>query len=196
MRIFQIKIEKIDQYEWTLDNGDYQERYKAQRAEGQALAEAQALKLTSLGIVVHERAGTIVTSDQMTSLIVADIKFELVQEIPVGEQDDLNGTMRKFNRMAAKLMSLPGLQRNDVNHDCQNEKVHVHMPGQALSVYNEVQLLENSCTDELQRSLDDGWRIIAACPQPDARRPDYILGRFNAAYNPTENHHNYAKRGT
>lgn len=25
--------------------------------------------------------------------------------------------------------------------------------------------------------LDAGWRILAVCPQPDQRRPDYILGR-------------------
>ena len=60
-----------------------------------------------------------------------------------------------------------------------NERCDVHMPGQALANYNSTCLLEDICTDELQRYLDNGWRIIAACPQPDQRRPDYILGRFN-----------------
>lgn len=60
-----------------------------------------------------------------------------------------------------------------------NNRVDVHMPGQALSVYNNVHLLEDGCTDALQELLDGGWRIIAACPQPDQRRPDYILGRFS-----------------
>ncbi len=65
-----------------------------------------------------------------------------------------------------------------------NELVQVHMPGQALSTYNEVLLLEgeDSCSDNLQTHLNTGWRIIAACPQPDARRPDYILGRFNPEF--------------
>lgn len=60
-----------------------------------------------------------------------------------------------------------------------NERVEVHMPGQALSMYNEVLLMSDACSDELQTSLAKGWRIIAACPQPDQRRPDYILGRYN-----------------
>lgn len=64
-------------------------------------------------------------------------------------------------------------------HSVYNTKCEVHMPGQALSTYNEVCLLEDSCTDVLQAKLSEGWRIIAGCPQPDQRRPDYILGRFN-----------------
>lgn len=60
-----------------------------------------------------------------------------------------------------------------------NQKCEVHLPGNMLATYNEVLLLEDVCTDELQRSLDNGYRIITACPQPNQRRPDYILGRFN-----------------
>jgi len=60
-----------------------------------------------------------------------------------------------------------------------NGKCEVHMPGHAMSSYNETMLLTDSCTDELQGVLNDGWRIIAVCPQPDQRRPDYILGRWN-----------------
>lgn len=36
--------------------------------------------------------------------------------------------------------------------------------------------IENACTEELQRMLDAGWRILAVCPSNDARRPDYVLG--------------------
>jgi len=60
-----------------------------------------------------------------------------------------------------------------------NSKCEVHISGQALATYNEVKLLEDSCTDVLQGNLNSGWRILASCPQPDQRRPDYILGRFN-----------------
>lgn len=60
-----------------------------------------------------------------------------------------------------------------------NQKCEVHLPGNMLSTYNEILLLEDVCTDELQRSLDNGYRIITACPQSNQRRPDYILGRFN-----------------
>lgn len=63
-----------------------------------------------------------------------------------------------------------------------NTKCDVHMPGSMLASYNEVQLLEDSCTDQVQASLAAGWRLIAVCPQPDQRRPDYVLGRFNPEY--------------
>ena len=72
-----------------------------------------------------------------------------------------------------------------------NNRVEVHMPGQALSMYNETLLMEDSCTDALQNELANGWRIIAVCPQPDQRRPDYVLGR----YNPNVGIDTEAKRG-
>lgn len=40
-----------------------------------------------------------------------------------------------------------------------------------------VHYLQDCCTDELQRHLNEGWRILAVCPPNDTRRPDYILGR-------------------
>lgn len=52
-------------------------------------------------------------------------------------------------------------------------------------------LLEDACTDQLQGALNSGWRIISACPQPDQRRPDYILGRFN----PDQSEDGGARRG-
>lgn len=83
---------------------------------------------------------------------------------------------RYFQQVDSKLEEqLAGLAGNTYNSHCE-----VHMPGMALSTYNEVCLLEDACSDELQRNISVGWRIIAACPQPDQRRPDYILGRFNA----------------
>jgi len=55
--------------------------------------------------------------------------------------------------------------------------VHVHLPNLGLLMMDEVTNLDNACTDELQRHLEDGWRIIAICPPNGQRRPDYILGR-------------------
>lgn len=56
-----------------------------------------------------------------------------------------------------------------------NETVNVVVPDIGVLAIRHVRLLENGCTDELQRLLDNGWRLLAVCPQP-ARRPDYILG--------------------
>lgn len=58
-----------------------------------------------------------------------------------------------------------------------NDRCNVHVPGLGLLLIDEVKVHESMCTEELQVQLDDGWRIIACCPQPDSRRPDYVLGR-------------------
>lgn len=60
-----------------------------------------------------------------------------------------------------------------------NDRCDVHVPGLGLLSINRTMLLEDCCTDELARALGNGWRIIAACPQPDQRRPDYILGKHD-----------------
>lgn len=58
-----------------------------------------------------------------------------------------------------------------------NSKCGQQQPGNDLMTIDSTMLLEDSCTDILQDYLNKGWRIIAVCPQPDSRRPDYILGR-------------------
>lgn len=60
-----------------------------------------------------------------------------------------------------------------------NQKVSVHVGGGLMVTYNDLCLKEDCCTDALQSELNNGWRIIAVCVQPDQRRPDYILGRYN-----------------
>lgn len=57
------------------------------------------------------------------------------------------------------------------------QSVHVHVPNVGLLAVDDVQLLADACTDQLQRELNDGWRILCVCPPNNARRPDYILGR-------------------
>lgn len=51
------------------------------------------------------------------------------------------------------------------------------MPGFELLKYGAIKVETDSCTMEIQKDLDDGWRIIAVLPQPQQRRPDYILVR-------------------
>lgn len=77
-------------------------------------------------------------------------------------------------RLLSKRIS--GLERPPENSDF-NSRVNVHIPGIGLMVINRVVIEQDLCTEKLQEKLDDGWRIIAACPQPDQRRPDYVLGR-------------------
>lgn len=58
-----------------------------------------------------------------------------------------------------------------------NDKCHVHVGGSLLLEINQVEVLNDACTTALQERLDQGWRIVACCVQPDGRRPDYVLGR-------------------
>lgn len=63
-----------------------------------------------------------------------------------------------------------------------NKQVHVAVPGNGLLEMKDVLLLADACTDVLRSHLADGWQIIAVCPQPDQRRPDYVLGARTQRY--------------
>ncbi len=84
----------------------------------------------------------------------------------------LNSMMNTFIKMSqdiAKNLSVETL----------NQKCDVHIGGGLLMTVNETLLLEDSCTDNLQKELNSGWRILAVNVQNDGRRPDYVLGRYN-----------------
>ena len=61
-----------------------------------------------------------------------------------------------------------------------NERCNVVVPGLGLMEIREVCVESDFCTERLQERLNDGWRILAICVQPDQRRPDYVLGRNQA----------------
>lgn len=113
----------------------------------------------------------VLSGDNLLKLAVSGIKFEVKTKIDVSV--DISRQLMDLAERPIRIVSEEGGTNN------YNTKCEVHMPGQALSLYNDVLLLEDSCTDTLSEHLQGGWRIIAACPQPDQRRPDYILGRFN-----------------
>lgn len=112
----------------------------------------------------------IITQEQLLAITELNEDFTIVQTIQVS--DPLNSAVERFEKAVEKLSQIP---TQDIAY---NEKCEVHVPNMPLLLYNETLLLEDSCTDALQNRLDEGWRIIAACPQPQ-RRPDYILGRYN-----------------
>lgn len=109
------------------------------------------------------------TEEQIVWLAVNNCVFKVKQEVNVTVAD-INKT---FEFVAGKSQELTQTN-NTYNNRCE-----VHMPGNMLASYNEVMLIEDSCTDQLQVALSSGWRMIAVCPQPDQRRPDYIMGRWN-----------------
>lgn len=63
------------------------------------------------------------------------------------------------------------------NTTIENTRCNVAVAGLGLLTVNMVQVENDCCTDRLQGLLNDGWRILAVCVQPDQRRPDYVLGR-------------------
>lgn len=66
----------------------------------------------------------------------------------------------------------------EVAREIVNNTYQVHLPGSDLMTIQEVEWMENACTEELQSMLNSGWRILAVCPQPGSRRPDYVLGKI------------------
>lgn len=91
-------------------------------------------------------------------------KFIEIQEI-VTDSDELEvlGDKEKHNR---------------VDGSVYNKLVNVAVGGSTIGL-DTVQVWEDLCTEELQRLLNKGWRIVAVCVQPNQRRPDYVMGKVS-----------------
>ena len=98
--------------------------------------------------------------------------LEITSEIRLQKTDNLSLEARLINTIE-RLAGGGGFSKEQQF----NERVNVHISDIGLLKINEVQVLTNECTEDLQKYLDDGWHIVAVCPQPDQRRPDYIIGR-------------------
>lgn len=191
MRVFQITLNAPDSYAWTANHGSYDAEYKDRRESYPARLEAFKFKLQIFGIEFNGKSEPLLVNEvQLLDLVTNKIEHTLVCEVPVPKSDPISA-IANFEIIANRLMQLPALQAHNYEHKAYNERVNIHMPGNALTSYNEVMLLEDGCSDALQSYLDKGFRIIAACPQPDSRRPDYILGR----YSPDHEVGNIAERG-
>jgi hypothetical protein len=59
------------------------------------------------------------------------------------------------------------------------QHLNIAISGTPLHTINTVKVLTDCCTNTLDDMLRGGWRILAVCPQPEQRRPDYVLGRTN-----------------
>lgn len=138
----------------------------------------------------YDEPDLLLTDKQYVDLSMDGVWFKKTKTTIAVQSQIETGLGTLLNQLAEKLERVeqafaPHVSYGDLpelpvlaEHDYFNRKVGVHLSGNALSLYNELMLAEDCCTDELQHRLDEGWRIIAACPQPQ-RRPDYILGRIN-----------------
>jgi len=91
---------------------------------------------------------------------------------PIRKVSTYEGVLDMADKVINKLYNL-----EKMNEQLFNKKVEVHCPGDALLNIEEVDALLSACTETVQARLNEGWRILAVCPQPDQRRPDYIMGR-------------------
>lgn len=126
-----------------------------------------------------EQVIQLIVDGYVSSYLAKHFAEKVVSVLEIQETIDIADIVA---RTAQKVMTL---QTNTFNERCQQ-----HQPGLALVSITETMLLEDSCTDNLQRYLSEGWRIVAVQPQPDQRRPDYILGRIPGYDVPTS-----ARRG-
>lgn len=111
-----------------------------------------------------------------------ELMIDMVTDAPLLARYGMEFTVKRF-KGAYFADATIGSHQTFIPHSQPAQQVtnlQVAIPDMALLMIDEVVLLNDSCTDELQRQLDEGWRIIAICPPNSQRRPDYILGRNKA----------------
>jgi len=102
----------------------------------------------------------------LTKLVTITTQFEL-QEQPMSHTMEL---AHQVEQMAERI--------SDFAQERQfNNAVNVHVPNFALLNIRESFVLVDCCTEVLNDNLGEGWRILAICPQPNQRRPDYVMGK-------------------
>lgn len=110
-----------------------------------------------------------------------DIAFTVKQshEITIKDTSSFGLDLFEYQKM---FKTLERLSHQLESREAFNQKCSVHIGGHHLMTINRTMLCEDCCTDNLQRHLNSGWRIIACCAQ-EARRPDYILGMYDGSFN-------------
>lgn len=126
-------------------------------------------ELSEEGVWMH---GTelVVTERELAQLVTCQLfnsgaswKLKWTRDINNNADDTLNVLTQSLDRAEVML----------------NKKCNRMQPNSWLNEVNEIEYRYDCCSDELQRILNDNWRILAIQPQPDQRRPDYIFGRYN-----------------
>jgi len=98
------------------------------------------------------------------------VSLEILKKVEIEFESkitDFSEIVERFEKVISKI------PENTFNSQCD-----VHIGGSLLMNVNDLKLLEDCCTDKVQEELNKGWRIVSCCVQPDGRRPDYILGRY------------------
>jgi hypothetical protein len=188
MRVFKVK------FEWSYCSSDDQEKQAAHlktiNLRKDALASvgyfvseeemASQLRFGSMEVMLSESALL-----DLISLIPDEI--DKVSLVKTGYTNNtflsaLESAMKRFEEMATGAEddhdAMRNWDRRLGSYAGHNDHTNTHISNNVMTSFNQVMLMEDACTDALQNNLNDGWRIVAVCPQA-ARRPDYILGKFN-----------------
>lgn len=119
-----------------------------------------------------------------TSLLLTDDNKHLLVQFGLSfkiSKEEVKGTIgQMIVKLSDRMDSLEEdvhRRRNLTELESHGVAVQIHVPDFTLMTITEVEVLDDCCTTELQRELDDGWRILAVCPPNAQRRPDYVLGR-------------------
>lgn len=92
-------------------------------------------------------------------------------------EDTVSGITLATIEQHTKLLQKQYEQLLEFSNHTFNEKCGVSITNDFMINVNQTMLLEDACTDYLQECLSLGWRIISVTPQPNQRRPDYVLGK-------------------
>lgn len=173
MKVYEIHL----QYIWGTDAGEKTTaRMEVLKAHG-----FDADNLTAYQINGNE--SIVCSSEQLLDLMVTE--FGMVREVKEHSINvagyELAARVEGLMARMERIMSMP----TEKDHHF-NERTSSAQPGQMMSLVNQLKLAEDVCTDYIQNCLNEGWRILAICPQPDQRRPDYIMGRYNPDYRKLE----------
>ena len=139
--------------------------------------EAEALKVKPAAGYKAQDRDDLFELESWTAyeICVEDLLHAEIPSFDVMEQID-RPLLRGLFGLMQRLEALEGMRPGDPSSTF-NQRCNVHVPGLGLLLIDEVDVLEDACTDLLQKRLEAGWRIVACCPQPDQRRPDYVIGR-------------------
>lgn len=142
----------------------------------EAMRQAQLDLLQSLGLVEFEERQVLANAEQCLQLVLGGYCSKYVAESLKGEVKHASISDNKQSQVAELFEKLTDKFTATLERQF-NDKCRQEQPGLALHNVQQTMLAEDCCTDALQEHLANGWRILAIQPQPDQRRPDYILGR-------------------
>lgn len=114
---------------------------------------------------------------EFLDLIVRGVPYTLVSHKTLKVSFNPTEIMDNLYQQTLKMSEKFAEQMVQMSSNTFNQRCNVHSGSVGLHELNQTLLLEDVCTDQLQRHLNDGWRILAVCVQPDQRRPDYVLGK-------------------